>query len=132
MKLMALLLVLFVVACSNTPGGGIYRTTIQQGNIITPKMVGQLEIGMTKAQASFILGQPILQTFYNNDRWDYLYRLRPPLQPEVARTLTLYFAEDKLASFVTDVVVRQSNEAEKDAKSAAGAIEGSSESVDGT
>lgn len=114
MRLLILLLMLFGVACSGTPGAAIYRTSVQQGNIVTPKMVGQLEIGMTKAQAAFILGQPVLRTFYKTDRWDYVYRLQSPLKPVVARKLTLYFAEGKLTSFVTDIVTEQVDAAASD------------------
>ena len=99
-------LLLGASACSKN-SGGIYRTSVQQGNIITPKMVGQLEIGMTKPQVEFILGRTILRPFFEVNRWEYVYRLQPPQGAPVTRYLILHFDADKLASFETDVPTSQ-------------------------
>lgn len=90
-----LLLVLTMTGCSfQFPG--VYRLEIQQGNIVTQEMVDQLQVGMTKRQVNFVLGTPLIQDSFNQDRWDYYYTKRS-IDNELSRKrFTVYFAEDKL------------------------------------
>jgi len=57
-------------------GGCIYVADIQQGNVIEKKELDQLKTGMTKKQVKFLLGTPIIQDAFHQDRWDYVYTLR--------------------------------------------------------
>ncbi|MGQ0834730.1 MAG: outer membrane protein assembly factor BamE [Gammaproteobacteria bacterium] len=71
---------------------------IQQGNYLEPKVVEQLQLGMTRSQVRYLLGTPMIPDAFDTDRWDYLYylrqgRLRSPQQ----RHLTVYFEGDKVA-----------------------------------
>jgi outer membrane protein assembly factor BamE (lipoprotein component of BamABCDE complex) len=55
---------------------GVYRATIQQGNVITQEMVDRLQPGMTPSQVRFILGEPILGNTFRDERWDYVYTIQ--------------------------------------------------------
>jgi outer membrane protein assembly factor BamE len=81
----------------------VYKMTVQQGNIITEEMVDQLELGMTKRQAQFILGTPLLTDFFQTDRWDYTYTIQRGHGPLEIRYLTLFFADDTLVRVEGDI-----------------------------
>ena len=36
----------------------------------------KLKPGMTKAQARFVLGTPLIQDTFHQERWDYVYEMR--------------------------------------------------------
>ena len=76
---------------------GVYRIDIQQGNIVDQEVLDQLEIGMERRKVRFILGTPLLVDPFNQDRWDYVYMLRPGSGPEVTQRVSVYFAGDRLA-----------------------------------
>lgn len=80
----------------------LYRATVQQGNVITQEMVNKLTPGMTRSQVAFIMGEPVLRNTFNNDRWDYIYRVELPGYYEEEKRLTLYFEDDVLAFFTGD------------------------------
>ncbi|MCC7198565.1 MAG: outer membrane protein assembly factor BamE [Gammaproteobacteria bacterium] len=69
----ALLLAAVMLAAS----GCVYKVDIQQGNFIDEKAVSQVEIGMTRSQVRFLLGTPMVADSFDQDRWDYVYYLRP-------------------------------------------------------
>ncbi len=82
---------------------GAYKIDIQQGNVITQEMVNQLRPGMTRDQVRFVMGQPMLPDTYNQNRWDYIYSFHPGGEKRTQQTLTLFFQNDKLASFEGDI-----------------------------
>lgn len=67
-----LLSFLFISACSIPQ---VYKLTVQQGNIVTQDMVDELKPGMTKRQVAYVMGTPLIQSPYQQDRWDYIYTL---------------------------------------------------------
>lgn len=76
MRYLILPLVLLLVSCSSTlPSIKTYKMDVQQGNVITPKMMLQLKPAMTKSQVRFILGTPLLADTFHRDRWDYFYEM---------------------------------------------------------
>ncbi|MGI9275821.1 MAG: outer membrane protein assembly factor BamE [Endozoicomonas sp.] len=81
---------------------GAYKIDIQQGNVITQNMVDQLRPGMTRNQARYVLGTPLLEDTFNKDRWDYVYSLQPGGKDRTQQTLTIFFEDDKLASIQGD------------------------------
>ena len=74
----------------------IHKIDVQQGNIITQEMVGQLRQGMDKKKVQFIMGTPIIVDTFNNSRWDYIYTFRHRGGDVERRRVTLVFADDKL------------------------------------
>lgn len=54
---------------------GVYKLNVQQGNIVTHDMIEQLEPGMTQRQVEYVMGTPIVQNPYEQQRWDYIYTL---------------------------------------------------------
>ena len=74
----------------------IHRIDVQQGNVITQQMVDQLKPGMSKRQARFTLGSPLLVDTFHQDRWDFLYRMEPGKGEIEQQRVTLYFKDDQL------------------------------------
>lgn len=81
---------------------GPYRPDVHQGNIVTKEMVDQLRIGMTRDQARFMLGTPLMTTEFHKDRVDYIYYLNPRRGPVQIRRLTLFFKDNRLEKFTAD------------------------------
>ncbi len=61
-----------VTACAKGPLS-IHKIPIQQGNALTEAKLSSLKEGMTRAEVTALLGNPITRPVFNNDRWDYVY-----------------------------------------------------------
>lgn len=82
----------------------VHKIDIQQGNVVTQEMIGQLEPGMDKRKVNFIMGSPIIMDTFHADRWDYLYTFQPGGGRVEKRRITLVFENDLLARVEGDVV----------------------------
>jgi len=76
----------------------VYKMTVQQGNIITERMVNQVQLGMNREQVRYLLGTPLLTDLFHTNRWDYIYTIRRGHQPMETKRLTLWFEDDQLVS----------------------------------
>ena len=72
-----------------------YRADVHQGNLVTSEMALQLEKGMTDAQVQFLLGVPLVQDQFHENRWDYVYYLQRGDGEVQIRRLTAYFDADR-------------------------------------
>ena len=78
--------------------GCIYRMDVQQGNLLDPDQVEQVEVGMTRSQVRYLLGTPMVTDTFDHDRWDYVYSLqRGHKRKIVRRHLVIWFDGDKVA-----------------------------------
>ena len=104
---------------------GVYRATIQQGNVVTQEMVDRLKPGMTQRQVRFILGAPVIDNTFRDARWDYVYTVQVGSNERQQHVLTLWFDGDNLSYFEGDFLptaVKQARErAEAEAAEAADA-----------
>jgi len=98
-----LLLALSMTACGIVGFPGVYKIDVEQGNIVTPEMVGQLKPGMSRRQVRFILGTPLLEDPFDQSRWDYPYVKRNGLKVLSESRLTVYFDGDSLMKFESDL-----------------------------
>lgn len=93
--LVPVLVAMSLSACSswvNFP----YRINVRQGNYVTQEMVDQLELAMTKDQARYIMGSPLLVDPFHEDRWDYVYRFSPGYGDVELRHVLLVFEKGLL------------------------------------
>ena len=95
MRFLAPLLAAALLAGCNFP----YKIDVQQGNFVTQDLVDKLKPGMTRAEVKQLLGTPLLTDVFHNDRWDYYFSNLKGGKAENRSTLTIYFKDDKLASF---------------------------------
>lgn len=77
---------------------GVYKLDIQQGNIITQDMVNELKPGMSKRQVRYIMGTPLLEDSFNDNRWDYFYSLKNSDDEYSQERLTVLFDNDRLVN----------------------------------
>lgn len=89
---------------SKLPAIEPYKLEIQQGNVVTSKMLLQLRPGMTKSQVRYILGTPLIVDSFHANRWDYFYKLRQQGQVIEQRRVILDFEDDLLKAVRGDVV----------------------------
>lgn len=81
-----------------------FKMDIQQGNVVTSKMLLQLKPGMTKSQVRFIMGTPLIVDSFHKDRWDYFYQMRQAGKIVEQRRVILDFDKDLLTKVRGDVV----------------------------
>ena len=99
---LALTAALLLSACSSLEFPGVYKLTIQQGNIVSQEMVDRLKPGMTRSQVQFVLGNPVLADSFERDRWSYVYTIDIPGQATIERELIIVFEDDRLLRFEGD------------------------------
>jgi outer membrane protein assembly factor BamE len=51
-----------------------YMMEVQQGTYITKSQYNQLKSGMNKDQIAYIIGKPLTQYMFDQNRWDYSYQ----------------------------------------------------------
>lgn len=107
-RLLLLLCVALLASCALKEKISPYKLDIQQGHVLAPEAVAKLKPGMTKAQVRFLLGTPLLNDLFNPDRLYYIYRNQKGDGPIERGNLTLYFKQDKLVRFETDLVPQPS------------------------
>ena len=81
-----------------------YKLDIQQGNVVTSKMLLQLKPGMSKSQVRFIMGTPLIVDSFHKDRWDYFYQMRQGGKIIEQRRVILDFEKELLSKVRGDVV----------------------------
>lgn len=75
----------------------IYRPEVQQGNLITQEQLAQLKTGLDKRQVRYLLGTPMLNDVFHDNRWDYVYTIGKGSKPSEIRRMSLHFEDERLA-----------------------------------
>ena len=95
-KKLSLILVFLLSAC-------VYRLDIQQGNILAQKDIDKLRLNLTKNQVMFVLGTPVIDDGFSDDKWVYLYSYRnSKANITTTKKLELHFKDDKLVQAAGD------------------------------
>ncbi|GGX99223.1 outer membrane protein assembly factor BamE [Massilia dura] len=71
-----------------------YRPDIQQGNFVSKEMLAQLKTGMTRDQVRFIMGSPLLNDIFHENRWDYPFRLERGNGELTTSTVVVHFDKE--------------------------------------
>lgn len=79
--------------------GCAHKIEVQQGNLVTEDKIAQLSPGMNEQQVRFLLGSPLLQDPFHQERWDYYFSLNAKGQLQAQHRLTLYFKSGVLVRF---------------------------------
>lgn len=82
--------------------GCIYTPDIHQGNIVSQEMVDQLRPGMNKRQIAFIMGTPLLQDPFHDNRWDYIYTNQPGGMDRMQKRISIFFKNEELSGLQGD------------------------------
>ncbi len=116
--------VLFTVITSAVTACKVYRPEINQGQSIKYEAVSSVKNGMTREEVKAILGTPLIQDVFNQNRWDYVYKLidRDRTITE-EKKITILFENDVVKSIDHDIepdeeeVVTDNPEVENDTDS---------------
>lgn len=83
-------------ACSSW----VFRYDIPQGNYLDKKSIDKLQVDMTKEQVKYILGSPVVQDAFNDDTWNYIYRLKSGRDEKfnTQKKLVIKFVNDRVVS----------------------------------
>ena len=100
---------IFLTACSvKSPidyfEAKIYKLDVQQGNIITAEMLMGLKPGMTRAQVKYVLGTPLIQDSFHENRWDYIYKMIKDDRLIEERHVVVRFKDDELFDVKGDII----------------------------
>ncbi len=74
----------------------VYELDVQQGNKLEPADVEKVEVGMTRSQVRFLLGTPVINDVFRDDRWDYLYYFRPGRSDKAERRWLIVWFDDNV------------------------------------
>ncbi|MGB0894508.1 MAG: outer membrane protein assembly factor BamE [Parashewanella sp.] len=81
----------------------IYKPDVPQGNYMDQQQVDKLRIDMTKEQAEYVLGHPVLRDSFADDTWYYVYHYKSGRDASVIhKELILNFTGDKLTKVTGD------------------------------
>ena len=82
-------------------GGCVYQANLSQGNVIKQDDLDQVEVGMTRGQVRFLLGTPMIDDPFHEERWDYIYFMKIGRDDAIfKRWISIYFVDDKVSEIV--------------------------------
>ncbi len=96
-----------ILAALLLASGCVYQASLSQGNLLEQEDVDQVALGMTRGQIRFLLGTPMIDDPFHENRWDYVYYLRVGRNKAVfKRWLSIFFVDDKVSEVVSDQDLR--------------------------
>ncbi len=96
-------LFLLTILCIALTSGCVYRAAISQGNLINQQDIDQIEIGMTVSQVRFLLGTPMVNDAFSQNRWDYVYYLKIGRKETInKRWISVYFEDEAVSEIHKD------------------------------
>jgi|TARA_B100000242_G_scaffold47172_1_gene28068 outer membrane protein assembly factor BamE len=101
-KILIIIISLLIYSCSNT---NLYKVTITQGTVFAQEDIDKLEIGMTKDQVSFVMGQPSFENFFEKNVWNYIYKITTGDNVDMEKKVKLIFDEKNLLSEVVIIQI---------------------------
>ena len=82
-------------------GGCVYQANLSQGNVIKQDDLDQVEVGMTRSQVRFLLGTPMIDDPFHDDRWDYVYFAKIGRDDAIfKRWVTIVFNSDRVSEII--------------------------------
>ncbi len=100
--LISALLLSLLGGCAGTRFGP-HRIDVQQGNALDQENVARLKTGLNRSQVRFLLGTPLLDDPFHNDRWDYVYVYYKAGKLAEQRRISLFFDGDTLVRIDGDI-----------------------------
>jgi len=94
---------IIITIISLTLSACVFQPSVQQGNFIEQDKVEQIEIGMTKNQIRFLMGTPMIDDPFNENRWDYVYFLKIGRNQAASKAwVSIIFEENKVNQIIKD------------------------------
>lgn len=92
----SLIFVLFLSACGGDPFWlpRAHKISIQQGNLLNEQQLARVEVGMNRDLVRNLIGTPVIDSPFKEDRWDYLYTKGPAGTSIKARKVSISFKDN--------------------------------------
>ena len=75
-----------------------FKPEIRQGNFLQQDKVDQLKLGMTRQQVVLLMGRPMIQDPFHQNRWDYVRWVNPNDGSPIENwRVTVFFQDNKVA-----------------------------------
>ena len=103
-KNLSLILTLTVLLLAS---GCVYQAALSQGNLLDQEDVDQVEVGMTRGQIRFLLGTPMIDDPFHENRWDYVYFLRVGRDKAIfKRWVSVFFEGENVSEVIKEQELR--------------------------
>lgn len=87
--------------------GCVYQAALSQGNLLDQEDIDLVEVGMTRGQVRFLLGTPMIDDPFHQNRWDYVYYLRIGRDKAIfKRWISIYYDGENVTEIVKDQELR--------------------------
>lgn len=91
-----LISVTLLFSLTNCASYDFSRRVIQQGNLLPQSKIEQLKPGMSKNDATLLMGSSLLNPPFDQNRWDYAFTWRKGNGANRIHHLVIYFKNDKI------------------------------------
>ena len=95
-----LVLMLFLLsACAGDPFWlpRAHKISVQQGNLLNEEQLSQVTVGMDREKVRELIGTPVVDMPFQQNRWDYLFTRGPAGSAVKARRVSIIFRDDAVA-----------------------------------
>jgi len=83
--------------------GCVYQASLSQGNLLKQSDLDQVKVGMTRSQVRFLLGTPMIDDPFHEERWDYVYYLKVGREKATfKRWVSIYFDGETVREIVDE------------------------------
>ena len=81
--------------------GCVYQANLSQGNVIKQDDLDQVNVGMTRNQVRFLLGTPMIDDPFHENRWDYVYFVKVGRDDAIfKRWISVLFVDGRVSEII--------------------------------
>ncbi len=93
------LMLILLSACAGDPFWlpRAHKISVQQGNLLNEQQLSQVTVGMDREKVRELIGTPVVNMPFQQDRWDYLFTRGPAGSAVKARRVSIFFKDNAVA-----------------------------------